>query len=196
MPKFDAQTLFQPTILMALALMAIIVMMILPLPAWVLDIGLAASFALAYSLWWSRPAGEAWGLGGSRLFGEYQADVALGQNRIGISWQRLTRPDGVQIALESPAADPQGRPLIGAGLSTPAAPKSPGNQRAVQPEGRWGRGGPFTSQSGFPHRTGISRSLFKCQAQGARPDGDSEARAATLPMNWLIHGPIHCRYTN
>ena len=47
MPKLDAQTLFQPTILMALALMAIIVMMILPLPSWVLDIGLAASFALA-----------------------------------------------------------------------------------------------------------------------------------------------------
>ncbi|WP_088307223.1 TrbI/VirB10 family protein [Novosphingobium sp. B 225] len=46
---------------------------------------------------------------GSRLFGEYQADVALGQNRIGINWQRLTRPDGVQIALDSPAADPQGR---------------------------------------------------------------------------------------
>jgi flagellar biosynthesis protein FlhA len=39
--------MFQPTILLALALMAIIVMMILPMPAWVLDIGLAASFALA-----------------------------------------------------------------------------------------------------------------------------------------------------
>ncbi len=39
--------LFRPTILLALALMAIIVMMILPMPAWVLDIGLAASFALA-----------------------------------------------------------------------------------------------------------------------------------------------------
>ena len=39
--------IFQPTILLALALMAIIVMMILPVPAWVLDIGLAASFALA-----------------------------------------------------------------------------------------------------------------------------------------------------
>ncbi|WP_172297626.1 flagellar biosynthesis protein FlhA [Pseudoruegeria sp. HB172150] len=39
--------LFQPTILLALALMAIIVMMILPMPAWVLDVGLAASFALA-----------------------------------------------------------------------------------------------------------------------------------------------------
>ena len=41
------RTVFQPTILLALALMAIIVMMILPVPAWVLDIGLAASFALA-----------------------------------------------------------------------------------------------------------------------------------------------------
>jgi flagellar biosynthesis protein FlhA len=40
-------TIFKPTTLLALALMAIIVMMILPMPAWVLDIGLAASFALA-----------------------------------------------------------------------------------------------------------------------------------------------------
>ncbi len=39
--------LFQPTILLALALMAVIAMMVLPMPAWVLDIGLAASFALA-----------------------------------------------------------------------------------------------------------------------------------------------------
>ncbi len=44
---FSARSLFQPTILLALALMAVIVMMILPMPAWVLDIGLAASFALA-----------------------------------------------------------------------------------------------------------------------------------------------------
>jgi flagellar biosynthesis protein FlhA len=41
------QDIFRPTILLALALMAIIVMMILPMPAWVLDLGLAASFALA-----------------------------------------------------------------------------------------------------------------------------------------------------
>ena len=39
--------LFSPTVLLAVALMAVIVMMILPMPAWVLDIGLAASFALA-----------------------------------------------------------------------------------------------------------------------------------------------------
>tara|TARA_R110002124_G_scaffold191260_2_gene358717 strand:- start:923 stop:3007 length:2085 start_codon:yes stop_codon:yes gene_type:complete len=36
-----------PTIILAVALMAIIVMMILPMPSWILDIGLAASFALA-----------------------------------------------------------------------------------------------------------------------------------------------------
>lgn len=41
------RNLYQPTILLAVALMAIIVMMILPMPAWVLDTGLAASFALA-----------------------------------------------------------------------------------------------------------------------------------------------------
>lgn len=38
---------FQPTILLALALMAVIVMMVLPVPAFVLDVGLAVSFALA-----------------------------------------------------------------------------------------------------------------------------------------------------
>jgi len=39
--------IFQPTILLALALMSIIVMMVLPMPSWILDIGLAASFSLA-----------------------------------------------------------------------------------------------------------------------------------------------------
>ncbi len=47
MMPLDMKTIFQPTILLALALMTIIVMMILPMPAWVLDVGLAASFALA-----------------------------------------------------------------------------------------------------------------------------------------------------
>ncbi|MDU9006581.1 flagellar biosynthesis protein FlhA [Sedimentitalea todarodis] len=47
MPKFSANDIFSPTVLLALALMAVIVMMILPMPAWVLDVGLAASFALA-----------------------------------------------------------------------------------------------------------------------------------------------------
>ena len=45
--SFSPKDIFQPTILLAIALMAVIIMMILPMPAWVLDIGLAASFALA-----------------------------------------------------------------------------------------------------------------------------------------------------
>ncbi|MEO0697997.1 MAG: FHIPEP family type III secretion protein, partial [Pseudomonadota bacterium] len=45
--NLNARALFSPTVLLAIALMAIIVMMILPMPAWVLDIGLATSFALA-----------------------------------------------------------------------------------------------------------------------------------------------------
>ena len=47
MTGFNIKDIFQPTVLLALALMAVIVMMILPMPAWVLDVGLAASFALA-----------------------------------------------------------------------------------------------------------------------------------------------------
>lgn len=39
--------IFHPTILLALGLMAVILIMILPIPAWMLDIGLALSFALA-----------------------------------------------------------------------------------------------------------------------------------------------------
>ncbi len=41
------KSLYQPTVMLAMALMAVIAMMILPMPPWVLDLGLAASFALA-----------------------------------------------------------------------------------------------------------------------------------------------------
>jgi len=46
---------------------------------------------------------------GSRLYGEYKAEVAAGQNRALIQWQRLTRPDGAIVVLDSPSADPLGR---------------------------------------------------------------------------------------
>jgi flagellar biosynthesis protein FlhA len=46
-PAVTIREVFQPTILLALALMAVIAMMVLPVPAWMLDIGLALSFALA-----------------------------------------------------------------------------------------------------------------------------------------------------
>lgn len=47
--------------------------------------------------------------GGSQLIGEYKSDLAPGQNRALIQWQRLMRPDGVVINLDSPAIDPLGR---------------------------------------------------------------------------------------
>lgn len=46
---------------------------------------------------------------GTRLFGEYQSDMAPGQNRALVQWTRLVRPDGVSVAIASPAADLQGR---------------------------------------------------------------------------------------
>ncbi len=60
MPKITVATLYQPTVLLSIALMAVIAMMILPMPAWVLDIGLAASFAISIliftiTLFISRP---------------------------------------------------------------------------------------------------------------------------------------------
>ncbi len=47
MPKVTYLAFFNPTVLLAFALMAIIVMMVLPIPAFLLDFGLAVSFALA-----------------------------------------------------------------------------------------------------------------------------------------------------
>lgn len=46
---------------------------------------------------------------GTRLFGEYEADLSPGQNRAFVQWTRLVRPDGVAINLDSPAADALGR---------------------------------------------------------------------------------------
>ncbi len=47
MIKGFSAAVFRPTILLAIGLMAVIVMMVLPVPPWMLDIGLAISFALA-----------------------------------------------------------------------------------------------------------------------------------------------------
>ncbi|GIX15469.1 MAG: flagellar biosynthesis protein FlhA [Paracoccaceae bacterium] len=46
-PTLSLGSIWHPTVLLALALMAVIVMMVLPMPAWILDIGLTISFALA-----------------------------------------------------------------------------------------------------------------------------------------------------
>jgi type IV secretion system protein VirB10 len=55
---------------------------------------------------------------GSRLVGEYRADVAPGQKRALINWTRLIRPDGVTIAIGSPATDAAGRGGVKANVDT------------------------------------------------------------------------------
>lgn len=55
---------------------------------------------------------------GSRLIGEYGADTERGQRRAVILWSRLIRPDGVTIAIGSPAADPVGRGGVKADVNT------------------------------------------------------------------------------
>jgi len=46
---------------------------------------------------------------GTRLIGEYNSAVALGQSRAFLVWTRLIRPDGVTMELASPATDGLGR---------------------------------------------------------------------------------------
>jgi type IV secretion system protein VirB10 len=46
---------------------------------------------------------------GSKLLGEYQADLNHGQNRALVQWHRLMLPDGVMIDVDSPSTDSLGR---------------------------------------------------------------------------------------
>jgi type IV secretion system protein VirB10 len=45
----------------------------------------------------------------SRLIGEYKTGLAAGQKRAYLLWTRLVRPDGVSVALASPAVDISGQ---------------------------------------------------------------------------------------
>ncbi|HEX6785158.1 MAG TPA: TrbI/VirB10 family protein [Sphingomicrobium sp.] len=49
----------------------------------------------------------------SRLIGEYKAASQAGQRRAYLMWTRLIRPDGVSVALASPAVDYSGQAGIG-----------------------------------------------------------------------------------
>jgi type IV secretion system protein VirB10 len=55
---------------------------------------------------------------GSRLIGEYRSEVAQGQRRAIITWTRLMRPDGMTIAMDSPAVDTLGRGGVAAAVNT------------------------------------------------------------------------------
>ncbi|WP_447727350.1 TrbI/VirB10 family protein [Sphingomonas koreensis] len=55
---------------------------------------------------------------GSRLTGEYAGGAESGQRRAVINWTRLVRPDGVAIAIGSPATDPVGRNGVRASVNS------------------------------------------------------------------------------
>jgi type IV secretion system protein VirB10 len=55
---------------------------------------------------------------GSRLIGEYRSDVTSSQKRAVIIWTRLIRPDGMTIAMDSPAVDTLGRGGVRASVNT------------------------------------------------------------------------------
>lgn len=46
---------------------------------------------------------------GTRLVGSYQSDIKRGQRRVQVIWNRAIRPDGIDIALDSPGTDQLGR---------------------------------------------------------------------------------------
>ena len=46
---------------------------------------------------------------GSRLIGTYNSAIRRGQSRVFIVWQRVIRPDGVDIMIDSPGVDALGR---------------------------------------------------------------------------------------
>ncbi len=46
---------------------------------------------------------------GTRIVGRYDSGIVKGQTRVFIVWQRVMRPDGVDLAIESPGADALGR---------------------------------------------------------------------------------------
>lgn len=46
---------------------------------------------------------------GSRLIGTYEDSIALGQRRVVVTWQRIIRPDGIDINISSPGTDQLGR---------------------------------------------------------------------------------------
>lgn len=46
---------------------------------------------------------------GSRLIGTYNSAISLGVTRVTVTWTRLIRPDGIDIAINSPGTDTLGR---------------------------------------------------------------------------------------
>jgi type IV secretion system protein VirB10 len=46
---------------------------------------------------------------GSRLIGTYRSEVKRGEKRVGVVWNRVIRPDGIDVIIDSPGIDQIGR---------------------------------------------------------------------------------------
>jgi len=55
---------------------------------------------------------------GSRLIGRYNSGVTAGQSRIFVIWERVIRPDGVSIKVDSPGTDELGTAGLGGDVDT------------------------------------------------------------------------------
>jgi len=55
---------------------------------------------------------------GTRVLGEYRSGMRQGQNRIFVLWSRAVTPNGIAIALASPASDALGRAGFGGAIDT------------------------------------------------------------------------------
>lgn len=55
---------------------------------------------------------------GSRLIGRYNSSIENGQTRIFVIWERVIRPDGISIKIDSPGTDPLGVAGLGGDVDT------------------------------------------------------------------------------
>lgn len=55
---------------------------------------------------------------GSKVFGQYNAGVRKGQDRLFVIWNRLVTPSGISISLDSPGADQLGTAGMGGQVNT------------------------------------------------------------------------------
>ena len=55
---------------------------------------------------------------GSKLIGEYKSTVSNSQVRVDIIWNRVMRPDGIDLQIQSPATDQLGKAGIGGQVDT------------------------------------------------------------------------------
>lgn len=100
----------------------------------------------------------------SRLIGQYRSGLANGQTRAYVVWQRLIRPDGVSVALASPAVDSMGRAGLAGEVDTHFWSRF-GSAMLLSVIGAVGRVG----GSGFIISDGQSPAAVAAQRDGAIP---------------------------